>query len=695
MRLQRTKDRIHYALIGKNTIINEEYYDYINNEKNVDRLTKLEKVKYIIKLNYKYRIKTRLYKSKIKKIEKEEQRAKISELYYEEIDRPLPHHFAKSLLSYDVISFDIFDTLVFRPTKDPRDLAYFLDDIFDYPNFKKVRWDSEMTARSNIAIEYGAREANIFEIYEQVERNTGINKDYGIEKEFELELKMCFQNPYMKEVFDILKANGKKVIATSDMYLPKDMIKKLLDSCEFKDIDEIFVSCEYRTNKITGGLYTVVRDYFGKDISIVHIGDNYKSDFVKAKEKGFDARYYKNVNEVKTMYNFENKGMNQLIGSIHSGMINSKLYNGLKRQDKYYEYGYIFGGIYVTGFCRYIAKYAEMYGIEKILFLSRDGSIYKKVFDNLYPDIKTEYFLWSREVSTKLYAEKNRTLYISRFLEAKLRQNRPKKVSELLKELDIIELEKELKKYNIKKNDVLTESKIIKLTELMYNNFDKIIDSMEYTSKIAKKYTEEMIGDSSKVLVVDVGWQGTGGIALKWLVEEKWDLGVKVYNVLAGASPSNDALSLVKFKNGELESYLFKNDMNRHSYLYSKDGNDGLNMFLFEIFTQDASSSFKGFAGDIEHIEYKFSIPEVENYEIIRKIHKGIFEFSNEFSNLFLKFDMIMNISGHDAYTPFKTVSRDSEYIEYLFSDLVYSVDSIDSNEVTKFIEIFNDRRKK
>lgn len=46
------------------------------------------------------------------------------------------------------------------------------------------------------------------------------------QKEIELEIQYCHPRTYAKELFDLAIATGKRVIITSDMYLPKDIVEK-------------------------------------------------------------------------------------------------------------------------------------------------------------------------------------------------------------------------------------------------------------------------------------------------------------------------------------------------------------------------------------------------------------------------------------------------------------------------------------
>lgn len=55
---------------------------------------------------------------------------------------------AEELSRYDIISFDLFDTLIFRPFSEPGDLFYFLGAELGILDFKRIRTEQEALART-------------------------------------------------------------------------------------------------------------------------------------------------------------------------------------------------------------------------------------------------------------------------------------------------------------------------------------------------------------------------------------------------------------------------------------------------------------------------------------------------------------------------------------------------------------------
>ena len=100
-----------------------------------------------------------------------------------------PHDLVRVLNDYDVISFDIFDTLLFRPLELPRHVFWFVGNELNILNFINIRMNAENTLRDKKQQEYGHREVTIYEIYEQIEKETGLPADIGAQTEIETELR--------------------------------------------------------------------------------------------------------------------------------------------------------------------------------------------------------------------------------------------------------------------------------------------------------------------------------------------------------------------------------------------------------------------------------------------------------------------------------------------------------------------------
>lgn len=584
------------------------------------------------------------------------------------------HFLAKELLSYDVISFDIFDTLIVRPFSKPRDLFMMLDAEFDMLGFANVRQKAELTVREQAEKKKGNREITIDDIYEEIERRTGINKEKGKGIELKLEYDLCEANPYMLRLFQLLKCAGKTIILVSDMYLPSNFLNKMLKKCGYSGYEEIFVSCEHNSNKYSGTLYRNVFNKVGKDLKYIHIGDNYKADIEKAKKEGMDTFYYKGCNDIGNIYRASQYGMQELIGSAYSGLVNVALHNGLNKFSVYYEYGYLYGGLYVYGFCQWIHRYAIQHQLDKVLFFARDGYIYKAVYDKLFTDIPSEYVFYSRISNSMMCAEKQRDNFLIRNIEVKASYELKTTIGNFFDIFELHFLDKELKKYGLALYHEISQTNQKVLVQFVIDHWDNIMLAMETNSSAYKEYVHQIIDGCKQVAVVDTGWQGTTLMGMKWLIEEKWHTGCDVHCLMAASQTANPIVNQTQLMKNDITVYMFSGNYNRYEYLFHKKTyKNNLTSYLFEIFTQAPHPTFHMIRRKDGKVEFQYGIPEVENYHIINEIHNGILDFCMQYAEKFKEYPYMQNISGHDAYIPFLFIAKNPRLYKQYFQDFAYS----------------------
>ena len=107
-------------------------------------------------------------------------------------NRTSPMHLAKGMMPYDVISFDVFDTLVLRPFSRPSDLFILVGERLDIMDFCEIRIHAEQEARRISELERGNKEVTLLDIYRLVEEETGVEA----EKNYAAVLGVGSTNPY-------------------------------------------------------------------------------------------------------------------------------------------------------------------------------------------------------------------------------------------------------------------------------------------------------------------------------------------------------------------------------------------------------------------------------------------------------------------------------------------------------------------
>lgn len=571
------------------------------------------------------------------------------------------------LSGYDIVSFDIFDTLIFRPFSEPTDLFYFLAAEYDILDLKRIRMEQEAAARGDCFRRKGHHEVTFREIWERMEGETGISSVQGMKLEEELELKFCYANPFMKEVFHRLQEKGKKIIVISDMYLSEEFLAELLERNGYTGISEVYVSCEYGCSKGNGGLFEIVKNTYRDSTRIIHVGDNEYSDVKMAKRRGFDSFYYPNVN--KLALSFRPYDMSPVIGGAYRGIVDNHLYTGLRSYSMEYEYGFIYGGLFVVGYCNFIHDYYEKHEIDKLLFLSRDGDILKQVYDRMYPKDNTGYVYWSRTAATKLMAEYNKYDYFRRFLYQKMNQKMP--IRKILQSMELEFLSDKLDSYvdrDISGKDTgiklvlsneLTDKNVETLKRFLQKYFDEITAVYHVQNEAAKQYYTAELAGAERAAAVDIGWAGSGAMSLAFLTERIWKLPCEVTGIVAGTNTVHNAepdTSEVFLQKGKLVSYLYSQSHNR-DVMKKHDINKDYNVY-WELLLSSPTPQFLGFGfkhdekgNETKEIELCFGKLD-ENQKGIREIQKGILDFADQYREHFEDFPYMFAVSGRDAYAP-------------------------------------------
>ncbi len=278
----------------------------------------------------------------------------------------------------DVISFDMFDTLVKRFVFSPKDLFYVVEREFNEKfGLAKSFHDDRIAAERRLYTEEGAKQPTFSEIYESLAR-FGYSES---EREFLQEAEKCAERRYIgvlesgRKYYDYAKSRGKTVILTSDMYHSEEFLSSVMHDLKY-DFDAVYVSGDRKASKWTGTLYKLLKsDFAGK--KILHVGDNRKSDYEMPAREG-----------INSYFSERRKNCPPVSDPIVRAVAEQK------SGDVLYDFGYSYFGPLLAGFARFIKeKFTDR---DVILFLSRDGYIVKKVFDALYPGEKTVYLYASR-----------------------------------------------------------------------------------------------------------------------------------------------------------------------------------------------------------------------------------------------------------------------------------------------------------
>jgi len=118
----------------------------------------------------------------------------------------------KVILEYDVISFDLFDTLINRNCSKPRDLIDFLSNNIE---LKKIKNFSELRLISQSNLEKKGKSYNINDIYNFLNKKLKLPEyklNLLIQNEINIEKKFSTINNSIKKIYELCKKKKKKYI---------------------------------------------------------------------------------------------------------------------------------------------------------------------------------------------------------------------------------------------------------------------------------------------------------------------------------------------------------------------------------------------------------------------------------------------------------------------------------------------------
>ena len=586
-------------------------------------------------------------------------------------------HILDSKVHY--ISFDIFDTLIFRPLYDPSKLFMLLDELYtkhtgDRVIFSKIRCVAETIARRNINLDNGEQEdVTLDEIYETIASMIDVSPvilSKMKEREIELELKLCYRRKTIGELFELAKYIGKPIILVSDMYLPKEIIEKILNRNGYEGYYKLYISSETRKLKRSGKLYDYILDEL--DIcgdEVIHFGDSWQNDIEKAQEKGINTFFIPKAIEV-----FENKiiGRNTnncaLLEEVAAGWIcesnayrKSLGYGAMMAivAQHYFDnpyrvffgdsdlnidpffIGYYLVGMHLFGFTKWLISESKKLGYETLCFLSRDGYLpyimYQHInlhFDNAP---KAIYMRTSRKAMMPYIVRNANDIYA---YPTEIRAQTPMSMRKLLmfcaKNIEISQY-KEL----LLKEDILPDEKFN--DDEHYYRFvrffiEKVYDEQKH--KMMQKLCSVYFSDiDSKTAMVDMGYSARIQGAISAAVGH----GVDVF-----------------FIHSDNNHYLYEERINNFSIHSFYDYSPCISGLFREYLLSGTEPSCIGYEKQGENIkcifdENKYGVVDVW---INKEIQRGMETFIKNFMDLYGTDKELLSIKPHEVSFPFEGYLR-------------------------------------
>ena len=343
-----------------------------------------------------------------------------------------------SLPEYDLLSFDVFDTILFRTCYAP-------DDVFEIVGQKLSAqcgsWHYPPTAYKELRKAAATKayikkpsgcDCSLEEILAEMPFSRDIT-DLMRQLEIESEHEALYLNTNIYSLMLDCVAQGKKIVIVSDMYYSKKQILSFLAKAGVNTdiISDLFVSSEYGCNK-QEGLFNIMLSTYPhlQPERVLHIGDNLRVDVEAANKAGIPALHYNTVpHDFGSLYDFEkylyqaNLGelaaLRKLAATTHPYAPDSEsaVLHAIGAE--------IIGPAYAL-YAEWVVQFAVSHDIQVILPFMREGELLTSVITNVIQERKLDiicspFFASRRSLFTASIIAGNYDIRISQIM---LRKNR-------------------------------------------------------------------------------------------------------------------------------------------------------------------------------------------------------------------------------------------------------------------------------
>lgn len=520
---------------------------------------------------------------------------------------------------YDTVSFDIFDTLLKRNVCSPHDVFDLIEREYNtkhdhkIKDFRKKRIEAETQARNQAVRE----EITLKEIYSVWSDKENESLDIADELTFleeKIEYEVSCPNPIIRNVYKYCLNQNKRIIIISDMYLSKECIEKMLLKNGYDTYDELYLSSEVGFQKKSGRLYNyVLKKNNIKKGTVIHIGDNKKSDFIMARKAGFATVNISREHKY-TKYSLKSSELDQ---KIICAFINNKI---PLIKNRNISIGYEVYGPLLYSFVRWLS--GQLDSSKTILFFARDCYVVKPAYEILTcQSEKVVYFCGSRKslIIPALYKDSSLE-NLSKLIKS---ESSRMTIEGLLRKIGLIpeKFKEKLSRYSLMLDNVIQRDHL-KENKAFVKFYESIREDIRNNSKNSYegffKYFNSL-KCTEYIQVVDIGWRCTMQYCLRNLLPSTYKIHGYYVGVREDALISKTEYTGL-YLNGESQE-------NKKVFLASMTA-------LIEIFFSAPHGSVEGYSEDGKAVYGHYEC-ESDQYsaQLIKDIQTGALNFVRDFSD--------------------------------------------------------------
>ncbi len=321
----------------------------------------------------------------------------------------LARHMERHLDQFDLLSCDVFDTLLVRRVHDPDALKWattrYLERLAAQAG--QGHWTADRIHRLRNRVESMHRRRNgqthpdreacypafmadvLGVIFGKSEVATLLTE--VTQYELSIESAMLVARSDLVALLKKVKAAGKRVVAITDMYLPAASIRVLLDRAGYQDLlDDVYSSADTCRAKASGAAWPLLAERWkANPARWWHVGDNPISDGLQPTQFGVTAVVLRDVRE------HHRKLLSRFYARIAPrrpywrGRLAQQWMLPLEDENiprsPLFRLGYSFFGPLLCAFVHHVYERARADGLGHVYFFSREGRILLGIWNELMP----------------------------------------------------------------------------------------------------------------------------------------------------------------------------------------------------------------------------------------------------------------------------------------------------------------------
>jgi hypothetical protein len=293
---------------------------------------------------------------------------------------PLSSEQEKELMECDLVTFDLFDTLVCRK----------------YSPTESFRVYGTFGACTRKYIEFAWRLLQKLKLVRDF-RLDALRPIFGdkIQEEFESDLNQLIERPLVFELFNSMVKSKKHIEIVTNTYYSNEQIRIICRKFNIPDEVNLILSSDYGLSK-NQGLFSKTNTKYNN--SHWHFGDNAKEDSSVSK----DVFVY-TTKRWESLPKFQSNEC-QTAKMITPSREIQRVFNEIVAKyegevDPWFWFGVFYSGPLAVGVAQNILKIAKLENASTIYFLARDGYLPFKLLEDI-KDLQIRYVPYSRHISS-------------------------------------------------------------------------------------------------------------------------------------------------------------------------------------------------------------------------------------------------------------------------------------------------------